>query len=140
MKERVRTIAAVIALVASMPTLTIAVGNWSGNLSDSWAIYALILMSFFGLPASGYLVASYWRERKARDTEQASSGLIARSETELAGLSAHRGRTPGLIARSEAELASLSAHRGRTPGLIARSEAELAAQNRLYIERGRHAP
>src|SRR5689334_899492 len=66
MKERLRTIAAVIALVASGPTLTIAVGNWSGYLGDDWAIYALILMSFFGLPASAYLIGSYWRERAAR--------------------------------------------------------------------------
>jgi|SRR5262245_5802636 len=125
MKERLRTIAAVIALVASTPTLMIAVGNWSGYLSDDWAIYALILMSFFGLPASGYLVASYGRERKARDTEQASSGLIARSEAELA-------RT---------KLRLVSAHRGRPQSreLIARIEAEFAAQNGLHIEGGRHA-
>jgi hypothetical protein len=67
MKERLRTIAAIIALVASGPTLTIAVGNWSGYLTDEWAIDALILMSFFGLPASAYLVISYWRERNARN-------------------------------------------------------------------------
>lgn len=65
MKEQLRTIAAVIALVASGPTLTIAVGNWTGYLSDDWAIYALILMIFFGLPASAYLVSSYWRQRTA---------------------------------------------------------------------------
>src|SRR5262245_57660455 len=121
MKERVRTIAAVIALVASTPTLMIAVGNWSGY----WAIYALILMSFFGLPASGYLVASYGRARKARDTEQVSSGLIARSEAELA-------RT---------KLRLVSGHRGRPQSreLIARIEAEFAAQNGLHIEGGRRA-
>jgi hypothetical protein len=59
MKERLRTIAVVIALVASGPTLTIAVGNWNGYLGDDWAVYAVILISFFGLPASTYLVTSY---------------------------------------------------------------------------------
>jgi hypothetical protein len=67
MKERLRTIAAIIALVASGPTLTIAAGNWSGYLTDEWAFDALILMSFFGLPASAYLVTSYWREHNARN-------------------------------------------------------------------------
>jgi len=67
MKEHLRTIAATIALVASGPTLTIAVGNWSGYLSDDWTIYALILMSLLGLPASAYLVSSYCRGRKARN-------------------------------------------------------------------------
>jgi hypothetical protein len=67
MKGRLRTIAAVIALVASGPTLAIAVGYWSGYLSDDWPVYALILMVFFGLPASFYLVTSYWRERNARN-------------------------------------------------------------------------
>jgi hypothetical protein len=88
-KERLRTIAAVIALVASGPTLTIAVGNLSGYLSDEWAIYALILMSVFGLPASAYLVTSYWRERKARNftvIDEASSGSftpVANDRTKL---------------------------------------------------------
>src|SRR5262249_52688008 len=68
MKERLRTIAAVVALVAAVPTLLIAVGNLSGYLSDDWPIYALILMGFFGLPASSYLVASYWRDSNARNT------------------------------------------------------------------------
>jgi len=67
MKERLHTIAALIALVASGPTLAIAVGYWSGYLSDDWPVYALILMVFFGLPASFYLVTSYWRERNARN-------------------------------------------------------------------------
>lgn len=83
MKERLRTIAAVIALVASGPTLTIAVGNWSGYPSDDWLIYALILMGFFGLPASSYLITSYWRESNARNiivVDAASSGPIVPSE------------------------------------------------------------
>ena len=79
MKERLRTIAAVIALVASGPTLSIAVGNWSGYLSDDWPIFALILMGFFGLPASFYLVTSYWRERNARN-------VIVTGETPSASL------------------------------------------------------
>jgi len=79
MKERLRTIAAVIALVASGPTLLIAVGNWSGYLSDDWPIFALILMGFFGLPASIYLLISYWRDSKARKIIEASSGSIVRS-------------------------------------------------------------
>ena len=77
MKERLRTIAAVIALVASGPTFTISVGNLSGYLSDDWAIYALILMGFFGLPASAYLVTSYWRESNAHNIiviDEAPSG------------------------------------------------------------------
>ena len=89
MKERLRTIAAIIALVASGPTFTIAVGNLSGYLSDEWAIYALILMSVFGLPASGYLVTSYWRESNARNItviDEASSGSfppVASGRTKL---------------------------------------------------------
>ena len=80
MKERLRTFAAIIALVASGPTLTIAVGNLSGYLSDEWAIYALLLMSVFGLPASAYLVTSYWRERNARIViDEDSSGLLVPS-------------------------------------------------------------
>ena len=67
MKERLRTIAAIIALLASGPTITIAIGHWNGYLSDDWAIDALILMGFFGLPASAYLVASYWRESNRRN-------------------------------------------------------------------------
>jgi hypothetical protein len=82
MKERLRTIAAIIALVASGPTLTIAAGNWSGYLADEWTIDALILMSFFGLPASAYLIISYWRESNARNItaiDEASSRSIAPS-------------------------------------------------------------
>ena len=79
MKGRLRTIAAVIALVASGPTLAIAVGYWSGYLSDDWPVYALILMVFFGLPASFYLVTSYWRERNARN-------VIVTAETPSASL------------------------------------------------------
>jgi hypothetical protein len=59
MKERLRTIAAIIALVASGPTLTIAAGNWSG-----------------------YLIISYWRESNARNItaiDEASSRSIAPS-------------------------------------------------------------
>jgi hypothetical protein len=52
----------------------------SGYLSDEWAIYALILMSVFGLPASAYLVTSYWRERNARIViDEESSGLLVPS-------------------------------------------------------------
>jgi hypothetical protein len=82
MKERLRTIAAMIALAASGPTLMIAVGNWSGYLSDDWAIDALILMSCFGLPASAYLITSYWCESNARNTiviEHVSSRQVAPS-------------------------------------------------------------
>ncbi len=89
MKERLRTIAAVIALVASGPTLTISAGNLSGYLSDDWAIYALILMGFFGLPASAYLVTSYWRESNARniividEAPSGSSGVSGRTKLRL---------------------------------------------------------
>jgi hypothetical protein len=82
MKERLRTIAAIIALVASGPTLTIAVGNLSGYLSYEWAIDALILMCLFGFPASAYLVTSYWRESNARNItviDEASPGSIVPS-------------------------------------------------------------
>ena len=68
MKERLRTIAAMIALVASGATLAIAVGYWSAFLSDDWLICALILKGFFSLPASSCLVASYWRGRNAHNT------------------------------------------------------------------------
>jgi hypothetical protein len=61
MKENLRTLAAMIALLASGATLLIAAGNWSGYLSDDWPIYALVLMGFFGVPASAYLIGSYWR-------------------------------------------------------------------------------
>jgi hypothetical protein len=94
MKERLHTIAAVIALVASGPTLTISVGNLSGYLSDDWAIYALILMGFFGLPASAYLVTSYWRESNIIVIDEAPSGPSGVSgRTKLRLVSAHRGRT-----------------------------------------------
>ena len=91
MREPLRTIAAVIALAASMPTLLIAVGNWKGFLSDDWAICALILMSFFGLPASAYLVSFCWRERNARSfavlnkapVESVVSSAVERGRTKL---------------------------------------------------------
>jgi hypothetical protein len=54
-----------IALVASGATLLIAAGNWSGYLSDVWPVYALVLMALFGVPASAYLVGSYWRASNA---------------------------------------------------------------------------
>ena len=83
MKERLRTVAAVIALVAAVPTLLIAVGNLSGYLSDDWPNYALTLMGFFGVPASSYLIASYWRESSTRTIiviEDASSRSTVPSE------------------------------------------------------------
>ena len=76
MKERFRTIAAILALAASGPTLAIAAGNWCGNLTDESVIDALILMSFIGLPASAYLVISYWRERNSIVIDEASSRSI----------------------------------------------------------------
>jgi hypothetical protein len=78
-KERLRTFAAVIALIASSVTLLIAAGNWSGYLDDDALIYALVLMSVAGMPASIYLLISYWRERRARKLiviEAASSAQI----------------------------------------------------------------
>jgi len=85
MKERFRTIAAILALAASGPTLAIAAGNWCGNLTDESVIDALILMSFIGLPASAYLVISSWRERNTRTSiviDEASSRSIIPSRAQ----------------------------------------------------------